>query len=115
MRIADLRLFILQSQLRFPEWGGIEAAHPTAIGRYPIDTAPSFEQIVDKRMGQAVFDAIGGEFVAVESAEPFPCAEPEETMRVPNDALNVVARQSVGSRVSPHRQLLGPRDWRQRH
>jgi len=89
------------------QWSGIEAGDPAAIGRYPIDSAPSLEQVVDEGMGQSLFDTISGEFVTVESAQAVCGAEPEETMRVPNDAQDKIARQSIGSRIGAHRKLLG--------
>src|SRR5260370_23372689 len=99
-QIADSGLFI-------PHRGGIEAGHSAAIGRYPIDSAPGLEQVVNNRMGQTLFDAIVGEFIAVEATQPVTGAEPEKTMRVRDNAEDEIARQTVGSRVGSHRELLG--------
>src|SRR5436309_11307641 len=85
----------------------VEAGDPAAIGRYPIDSAPSFEQVVNERMGQSLCDSIGRELVAVESAQAVTSAEPEKTARVANDAQDQIARQTVGSGVGSHRKLLG--------
>ena len=72
-QLANLRLLS-------PQWRGVEAGDAAAIGRYPIDSAPSLEQVVDERMRQAVFDAIGRKLVTVEAAQTVAGAEPEKTM-----------------------------------
>src|SRR6266516_7487004 len=102
----DLRLFT-------PQRSRVEAAYPV-LGSHPEDSGSSFDQVINAWVGQAVFDAIGGELVTVEAAQPVTGAEPEETMRVTNDAQNKVARQTVGSRVGSRRQLLGLTNaWRE--
>src|SRR5437773_7187897 len=85
----------------------VEAGDTAAIGRYPIDSAPSFEQVVNEWMGQSLCNSIGRELVAVESAQAVTSAEPEKTARVADDAQDQIARQTVGSCVGSHRKLLG--------
>jgi hypothetical protein len=73
-------------------WGWVEAGHAATIGRYPINSASSFEQIVDDVMRQALLDAISRELVAVESAQTVTGATPRETEGVPNNAQDKIAR-----------------------
>ena len=67
----------------------------------------SLDQIIDERMGQALFDAISCEVIAVESAQPVTRTEPKKTVRVANDAQDKIARQPVGRRIDSHGKLFG--------
>ena len=90
-----------------PRWRRIKARCPAAVSCNPIDSATRFEQVIDDRIGQALFDSVVSKLVAVESAETVCGAEPEKPSRVGNNAKHIVARQPVGSCVGAHRKLLG--------
>src|SRR5262245_35303735 len=62
---------------------GVETAHATAIGGDPVNTAASFQQMVNYRRRQSALHAVSDEAMAVETAQPAPGAEPEEAARVP--------------------------------
>src|SRR6185312_4135014 len=103
-QIADLRSLIRQ-------WRGVEPSHPAALGRYPVDSAPGLEQIVDERMGQPLFYSIVGELVAVEAAQTVTGAEPKKVVRIANNAQDKVARQAIGGCVDTHRKLFRGDRW----
>src|SRR5207247_5358109 len=83
-----------------------DSGYPAAVGCNPIDSATRVEEVVDDRIGQALFDSVVSKLVAVESAETVCSAEPEKPSRVGNNAKHIVARQPVGSCVGAHRKLL---------
>src|SRR5262249_53512256 len=87
---------------------GIEPAHATAIGSDPIDTAASFQQVVDYRRRQSFPHAVSDEAMAVETAQPVSGAEPEEAARIPDNGMDGSARQAVSRCIGFDRKLLRP-------
>ena len=56
---------------------GLEADEP-AVGRYPILTGARLQEIVDRRVRQAIVHPEGGERVTVEARQPARGAEPQQ-------------------------------------
>src|SRR5262249_6375869 len=81
---------------------------PPAIGGDPVNTAASFQQVVNYRSRQSPLRAVINEAMAVIAAQPVPGAEPEEAARVSNNKLDESARQAISRRVGFNRQLLSP-------
>src|SRR5262249_36840111 len=94
---------------------GVETAHATAIGGDPVNTAASFQQMVNYRRRQSALHAVSDEAMAVETAQPAPGAEPEEAARVPYNELDGSARQAVSRRIGFDRKLLRPPFSRNSH
>jgi len=69
-------------------------------------TGPGLEQRGHRSVGQAFVYAVVDEAVAVEARQAFWRAEPQKSARVPDDAVNMVRCQAIGSGVSPDGQQL---------
>ena len=79
---------------------------------YPVLPAPGFQQIADDIGRQALLGADVDETVAVVTRQTFIGAKPKEPVRIGDNPVDGVARQSVGSRVSLYSQLARTEDSR---
>ena len=91
-----------------------ETVHAAAVGRHPVRPEGRLEKTVDAGVVQAVRNAVGGEPLAIEAAQPLWPAEPEESAGIDNDARDAKVGEAVGGRVGFDRQPLGRRGAGQR-
>ena len=73
----------------------------------PVIAVARDEKIVDRSMRQSVTETVIYKFITVETRQAVAGAEPEIATRIGHDLVNVVARQTVGGRVSSDRKLFG--------
>jgi hypothetical protein len=82
-------------------------ARDAAVGRYPVLAIVGFQKIIDPRMGDAIAHCVVDEFAAIEAAQPFIGAEPQEAARILANAVDVVVGQAVRRGPGAERQVLG--------
>src|SRR5580658_1961637 len=84
---------------------GVELGH-ALWGRDQIISFPRFKKVGHHAVGQSLFHRIVCERKAIKPRQAFGSAEPQESVRIPLDAVNLVAWKPVSGCVDTSRQPL---------
>ena len=74
-------------------------AGDAVMGRDPVLPGTGLDQVGDVSIRKTLLDPVVGEDVPVEPRKAFLRAEPQETVRVANDAVDTIARQTICRRI----------------
>src|SRR5262245_22409138 len=86
----------------------MESTSAATVGRDPVATIASLQQIINCRSWQPVLHCVGDESVTIESAQAVPGAKPKEAFSVSYNPNDESASKTVGGAISPYWQLLSP-------